>query len=527
MGLVVNSLSKIAVALVALLPNSAFAVPKAIALPAISQPQNALFEEARTNGTIPSSATFDYGPAPTYNPNDHLALVNIFKRGCTLPQGIVCYDGNACCNNPANSGDGWCCGSGKICGNGENGAYCGFSTVYTTVTTTIMSTISDLTTVTVSDAGSTEYETITSTKIVTSTVSDVDTATEVITITVTRAVARRAAATNLPASAEVYPTAREQQQPIIAQATPSTTPKAQAAHGFHIRDLLPRQQASTVVSTVFITEQETTTISGDTTITNLYTLTSTSTDVTTITFTSAINAKTTVQSTFTLTVDQANTNAANTGNSNTGTSTGSAQSQQTTGGGATGGGTNNSSSGLSTGAKAGIGAGVAGVAVIAGVFFAFMLYGRRKRNKNLNPSAVPIGAGAGVGYANIHDAKSGNDAPEAYTHYAQDAKYTNISPTAAAAANYNNEHYKITQPYPQQPELDSVAMASPASAPVYRNPISGYNELDSTSPAPQYSVPSPAPNVYEMQTQPVRDYGYQQPSAGGFHAELDGQGGRR
>jgi len=115
----ISSSSNIAAALLALLPNVAFAVPKAI------------FESTKTYGAIPISAAFEYSPAPTYNPQEHLKLVNLFKRGCTLPQGGTCYDGNACCNNPKDAGDGWCCGEGKICGNGNDGAYCGYSTLVT------------------------------------------------------------------------------------------------------------------------------------------------------------------------------------------------------------------------------------------------------------------------------------------------------------------------------------------------------------------------------------------------------------
>lgn len=115
-SIMLSSSSHMAVALVALLPNVASAVPKAS------------FESTKTYGAIPINVAFDYSPAPTYNPQEHLKLVNLFKRGCTLPQGIVCNDGNACCNDPNDSSNGWCCGSGKICGNGDDGAYCGYST---------------------------------------------------------------------------------------------------------------------------------------------------------------------------------------------------------------------------------------------------------------------------------------------------------------------------------------------------------------------------------------------------------------
>jgi hypothetical protein len=391
-----------------------------------------------------------------------------------------------------------------------------------------VNTVSDLNTVTESSAGSTETETITSTEIVTTTVSNVDTATEVVTITVTRAVKKRAAATNLPASVEVYPTARQHQLPVLAKATPTTTPQAQSPRGFHVRDLLRRQDASTVVSTIFVTEQSTTTTSGDTTITNFYTETETSTFVSTIVFTSAIDAKTTVQSTFTLTVDQANTNAAssaaNTGQA--GSSTGSAQSQQTTGAAATGGG-GNGSSGLSTGAKAGIGAGVAGVAVIAGIFFAFMLLARRKKNKKLVASSNPApGAGPNAAYSNIQNNNASGVPSELHggtaSGYAHDVKYAQVAPVGVAPANHNNIHYNQDQNYPQQSELDSTTLATPLSS-SYRQPSPGHSELSSTSPIPQYAHPAPGPNVYEMQSQSVN--AYQAP--GGFASELDGQGGRR
>jgi hypothetical protein len=407
-----------------------------------------------------------------------------------------------------------------------------FHSVYTTFTTTEVSTVSDLTTVTVSSAESTETETITSTEIITTTVSNVDTATDVVTITVTRAVKKRAAATNLPASVEVYPTARQHQLPVLAKATPTTTPQAQSPRGFHLRDLLRRQDASTVVSTIFVTEQSTTTTSGDTTITNFYTETETSTFVSTIVFTSAVDAKTTVQSTFTLTVDQANTNAASSAASSAantgkvGSSTGSAQSQQTTGAAATGGG-DNGSSGLSTGAKAGIGAGVAGVAVIAGIFFAFMLLARRKRNKNLVASSnLATGAGPNAAYSNTQNYNATGVPSELHggtaSGYAQDVKYAQVAPVGVAPANHNNIHYNQNQNYPQQSELDSTTLATPLS-PSYRQPSPGHSELSSTSPTPQYAHPAPGPHVYEMQSQPAN--AYQAP--GGFASELDGQGGRR
>jgi hypothetical protein len=401
--------------------------------------------------------------------------------------------------------------------------------VYTTVTTTQVNTVSDFNTVTVSSAGSTETETITSTKIVTTTVSDVDTATEIITVTITRAVEKRAAATNLPASVQVYPTARQHQLPVLAKVTPTTTPQAQSPHGFHLRDLLPRQDASTVMSTIFVTKQSTTTKSGDTTITNVYTETDTSTVVSTIVFTSAINAKTTVQSTFTLTIDQGNTNAASSA-ANTGavgSSTGSAQSQQTTGAGATGNG-DEESSGLSTGAKAGIGAGVAGVAVIAGIFFAFMMFARRKKNKNLAASSIPAGgAGPKVAYSNLQNDNDSGAPSELHggtaSGYTHDVKYAHATPIGAAPVGYNNnDQYNQNYNYPHQSELDSTTLIAPATAP-YRHPSPGHSELDSTSPAPQYAHPVPGPNVYEMQSQPANSY----QAPGGFAAELEGQGGRR
>jgi hypothetical protein len=371
----------------------------------------------------------------------------------------------------------------------------------------------------VSSAGSTETETVTSTKISTTTVSDVDTATEVITITVTRAVEKRAAATNIPASVEVYPTARQHQLPVLAKATPTTTPQPKSPHVFHLRDLLPRQDASTVISTFLVTERSTTTTSGDTTITNVYTETDTTTVVSTIVFTSAISAKTTVQSTFTLTVNQGNTDASNPA----GSSTGSARSGQTSGAGATG---DNESSGLSTGAKAGIGAGVAGIAVIAGIFFAFMMFARRKRNKNLAASSVPAGgAGPNIAYSGIQQNNT-NEAPsELYggtaSGYTHDVKYAHATPIGAAPApaSYNNDQYNQNHNYPQQSELDSTILLAPAKSP-YRHPSPGHSELDSTSPVPQYSYPAPGPNVHEMQSQPANAY----PAPGGYAAELDAQG---
>lgn len=80
------------------------------------------------NGTTQSIA-FDYSPNQAYDPENHFALVNLFKRGCTLPQGgIVCNDGDSCCYDPSNDNNGWCCGAGKLCGTGENEIYCSLST---------------------------------------------------------------------------------------------------------------------------------------------------------------------------------------------------------------------------------------------------------------------------------------------------------------------------------------------------------------------------------------------------------------
>jgi hypothetical protein len=295
-----------------------------------------------------------------------------------------------------------------------------------------------------------------------------------------------------------------------------------------LRDLLRRDDASTVVSTIFVTEQSTTTTSGDTTITNVYTSTSTSTIVSTVIFTSAIDAKTTVQSTFTLTVDQANTNAASSAAKTgvAGSSTGSAQSQQTTSAAATGAG-DNKSSGLSTGAKAGIGAAIAGVAVIAGIFFAFMLLARRKKNKNLAATSIPAaGVGPNAAYSNIQNDNASGAPSELHggtaSGYTQDVKYAHAAPVGVAPANHNNNQYNQNQDYPQQSELDSTNLATPLNPP-YRQPSPGHSELDSTSPVPQHVHPAPEPNVYEMESQPAN--AYQAP--GGFAAELDGEGGRR
>ncbi|KAF2016373.1 hypothetical protein BU24DRAFT_200728 [Aaosphaeria arxii CBS 175.79] len=71
---------------------------------------------------------FDYSPNPEYDEKAHYKIVNLFKRGCTLPQGGVCSDGAACCNNPNASGKGWCCNSGKLCGDGKDETYCMQST---------------------------------------------------------------------------------------------------------------------------------------------------------------------------------------------------------------------------------------------------------------------------------------------------------------------------------------------------------------------------------------------------------------
>ncbi|KAF2107396.1 hypothetical protein BDV96DRAFT_589176 [Lophiotrema nucula] len=385
------------------------------------------------NATVCDKLALEYDPQPIYYPSEHYVIRNLFKRGCTLPQGGECYDGSPCCSDPNNNSNGWCCAARQICGDGIDGAYCGYSTVTVTETSTSWSIESDFSTTTESVAGATETDTITSTTIITVSESSVDVATNFVTVTVTRQAAKRAAPTGwpTPTAAVLTPTPAEGHQPLLAKETSACEP----------RSLFRRQQSTApiITETSTVVEQSTSTTSGEVTETDSYTWTTTSTEVSTITFTSAINAKSTVTSTITTTVGV----AATASSAPTGQQTTEAAPSPTS---------SHTSSGLSTGAKAGIGAGVGGAALLALVFLGFFLY-RRRKNKQIQTAAGVSAAASGVGYGGA-----------AMT---QDRK----SPV-------NEAHV----PPPDSPYAGMI----PVSSNQYQS-----SSLPSSTPAPAYRYPSP------------------------------------
>ncbi|KAF2728825.1 hypothetical protein EJ04DRAFT_556499 [Polyplosphaeria fusca] len=469
------------------------------------------------NETVCEQIPLGLRPRPGYNRSEHNPIVNLFKRGCTLPQGITCADQDPCCNDPNDNGNGWCCPAGVLCADGVDSTYCAWSTIFVTSTTTEYDYITNWNSYTESEAGTTEWETITSTNIITISESNVDTQTEVQTVTVTRRPAKRAERTKLPwmapstsASAPTFtPSVYKQQQPM----PPRVTPPPQPRH-FGFRNLFPRQdqELTTLTSTSMVTERTTLTTSADTTLTSYYSVTSTSTEVSTITFTSAIDAETTVTSTFTLTVDPGSTFTLTVGPGETS----SAAVQQETKTPAAGGNSGDSGGGggLSIGAKAGIGAGVGAVALFALLLLAFCLY-RRRKNKQMQ-TALATAATPPPAAVMVEDRKS----PAGRVYSPPPSSYHSGMIPVPPSGRYGN----------QSPDPRGYGGSSPPPAP---GGYGGHSPTGST-PAPAYQYPSPdearhemyargmTPQAYGMPPQPGLEVGQQQFEMAGYASPAQG-----
>jgi hypothetical protein len=196
----------------------------------------------------------------------------------------------------------------------------------------------------------------------------------------------------------------------------------------------------------------------------------TTTVVSTITFTSAIDAKTTVTSTFTLTVDSTETGTSSGGQpTETGlTSTGAAQATQTGVEGVTGYTQSLDNGGLSTGAKAGIGIGVAFIAVIGGLGVAFILYKRRQQNRQGSaklpsppPTATPVAPVASSGGDSAAIAITSTDEKPKHAQGFYSPKNAQSNPTSPAPPYQQPYQQSYIHPHPESYEMYTPVAVSP------------------------------------------------------------------
>ncbi|KAF2115786.1 hypothetical protein BDV96DRAFT_645971 [Lophiotrema nucula] len=318
-----------------------------------------------------------------------LALRNLFKRaGCTFyrtGEARTCITtGDICCTDPNAAQDGWCCPATDGCGPGTGTlGKCTYRISYTTSYYYYTSYTTDYSTYTTTVIDSTYWTTLMSTEYETVTRSNIDTYTEWTTVTLTQNAKKARAVQTGAVDADVTPlpgwtvsvpkaTAANQKQDVIK---PEATepPKYLMVRGV----LFPRQALRTDTSTR--TVYTTTYISESSVYTSTVYDTETSTDwsTTTSTRTSALGAKTTVHSTQTVTLRAGETIPIQPQETDPG-------NQQLSGGGSR-------RTGLSTGAKAGIGVGTAGGSLIICLILGFFIARRRKHSDS---NAVAAAAAA-------------------------------------------------------------------------------------------------------------------------------------
>ncbi|KAF2473197.1 uncharacterized protein BDR25DRAFT_341339 [Lindgomyces ingoldianus] len=473
------------------------------------------------------------------------AYANIFKRaGCTFtrsgdPRTCV-TTGDICCTDPNNAQDGWCCPATDGCGPGTGTlGKCTYRITYITSTYYTTSYTTKYETFTTSIPASTEWTTIVSTSVEVVTRSDVDTATEWDTVTITRAANKArwgptahppchstpiATATGVTLSS-ASPAAEKHQKPLMPEVTPAAK--------LHMRGLLQPRQMRTDTSTRYYTSTVYVTSSVEITSQIFYTQTSTKTSTTVSTRTSALNAKTTVHSTTTLTLKPGESAPA--------------QPAETTGpaggGGNNGGGGGGGNKGLSTGAKAGIGAGTAGGSLVICIILGFFLARRRKNKKKevteMINQAVTAATAAGPGQHPPDNKYSmqmagaygppppNSQAPSSPPPPSSQGRYSDIIPVYGSGApspapmySYPNQsvpqNYPSQSPPPQGYEMSATPMPAPVPMAYHypRPPSPGGQSPGAGSPQQmqRYEMQGPAPpqevpaNVYSPNMQYPQPY---------------------
>lgn len=458
---------------------------------------------------------------------------------CATASGqVCCAGGSGCCNTAAGA---VCCGT-RCCTNGAtcNGSKeCEFrTTVITRVATSTTWFYRDVTT-TVSANGGTATITSTFRSVAVVTVSTADVATVIATATVTPGAAKRARDLHdiRPAPTSGIPQQTRSPPPRLHAS------KAQVGHEQEI--LAPqitqsplalqhvaKRQVNNFVSTV---TSVVSTITVSSTSTRLVTTTvaarATATYSTTIwsTVTNFVNAKssTTITTTLVLTpgVSVVNvvtvTDGSGGGNNNGGGSNGDNNGGNGEKGNDQGGSSNTSNSkSLSTGAKAGIGAGTAGGSLVICIILGFIFWRRRKSREEKNREMIDNA----VTSAMAAQAQRQSDIQPGRTYY--DGKHISTTTSTVSPHPYSPSP-EVLSPQPQyvyppppghahlqqQGQMYNNANAGPMGFPEsgmeqqqYRysaqgyggseiegNPVQRYELAQFSSPPPQQAVPHPGP----------------------------------
>ncbi|KAH7071919.1 hypothetical protein BKA63DRAFT_567848 [Paraphoma chrysanthemicola] len=431
--------------------------------------------------------------------------LNLDKRQCgTCPSGYsccgtkkCCLTGNICVENYqvccANDGSvpcgAVCCPKGEFC-NGQ--AQCRASTTTVTAVATITGTSTLTQNYVVSQqAVVTNVKTEQSTSVVT--ITSAATATDWTTVTISRAPQRRARAVITPTSGgaaapeEPVQTSIPEDELLDFEVNDSHANTCTQEH--HILRKRQQQQSTVTRTASTNTQWVYVTVVASTTLRNTVT-----TDVTTTqwqTRTMVLNAATTVRSTTTTNVFRVQSVGASgssasspTGSSNPATDTGTPL--------------NPGNSGLSTGTKAGIGAGLGGAALLA--IAAFFLW-RRSSNKNkLAPAAAPLPAGP--------------NEPAQQTYYGTD-KMSAVS-TSYGPSSPQPQHFTPSQspgPYIYEAPGEQGYSTQQAGYHEMGQGLPRQGQYHAVPPQEMYQHPPPQqmyqyPGPQEMGASPMQERGY-------------------
>ena len=349
----------------------------------------------------------------------------------------------------------------------------------------------------------TVISTSTSTTVITTTRSDLQTATEIRTIVVTidprkRGLAGVPGPTQAPSLLTpcVKAVEKKVQHPLVVT---DVSPNPTAHPRF-----LKRQTKSTLTDTTTLTAYITQIRRLTVTSLSIYTVTSTTETVVTLTSTAAVNAKTTVTSTTTSTATRGVTPAGGPVNPNPSPS----PSNGSGGAGASDNGstTDNDkpSSGLITGAKAGIGAGATLGALLLGLLAAFLIRRRRKQRKAEMAEQVNAAVLAATGGQATMSSPAMTEKEVSHTTHPYPYSNGTISPQPLGSELEGSHHpqsWNASQGY-ELAGTQSLVMghAQPYSpAMQHSQPAAGYSGQGGYA-APHYAG---QPQMHEMYTDPA------------------------
>ncbi|KAH7378664.1 hypothetical protein BKA66DRAFT_587757 [Pyrenochaeta sp. MPI-SDFR-AT-0127] len=440
-----------------------------------------------------ATSTADVLYAPTQRPifeklddqqrfNPMSLAKRLVRRDCTIlhfgTRGNCGTD--KCCQ--LNNND-WCCVQSADCGDlsGNPPAACTFprTTIVVSATTTAIVYITS--TYAASYATATDVTTSYTTVVTVVTQSDLDIATEIRTVTVTAGDdqrKRRAPTVDIPPMTQV--TASVDQRTSSASSCQSElrlphTPQVTGESTTHARLFNLKRQVSTITYSITRTSTSIQSSIVYATRTIYYKAFRTITSTTTSTFTSAVNAKTTVTQVSTYTSRFGNSHSHSDGNRSETMPTGSPSAVP-------------GKSTLSTGAKAGIGVGAASGFLIISIILGIII--RLRRKKRMAETAEMINAAVAAGR---------NDA------------FSPISGLEPANTKYMSYARSSTINSPPVPA--SLGMYAPILVPMRDSTMSNNgwdNSSTGYSPVPQYAnppgnemsaTPVPIPMQYQMQNQ--------------------------